>query len=132
MTSPAQELRTAAATLRALLADRQLTPGPWLSMDRGDRVLWDGEGAEDQPPVYVVDEPMSNGANADYIAVMHPDVAREFADLLTAAADMAAEYPDLARDHDRPACDDYACGVMGHALAVARAILGPTRNGDNT
>jgi len=112
MTTPADELRAAAATLRALLADRQLTPGPWLSMDRGDRLLWDGPGAEDQPPVYVVDEPMSNGANADYIAVMHPDVGNALADWLDSAAEDADQ---IGADH--------------RALAVARAILGPTRNG---
>jgi hypothetical protein len=105
MSTSADELRAAARTLRALLADRQLTPGPWLSMDRGDRVLWDGEGAEDQPPVYVVDEPMSNGANADYIAVMHPDVGHALADWLDSAARDAVEI-----------------GPDPHAVAVARAI----------
>jgi hypothetical protein len=111
--TPADEIAAAAATLRALLADRQLTPGPWLSMDRGDRVLWDGEGAEDLPPRYVVDEPMSNGANADYIAVMHPDVGHALAELL----ETAATYLD---GHDGVA---YPSHVV-RAFTVARAILG--------
>jgi hypothetical protein len=115
MTTPADELRTAARTLRSLLADRQLTTGPWLSMDRGDRLLWDGEGAEDQPPVYVVDEPMSNGANADYIAVMHPDVGFALADWLDVAARYADKWP---ADHQTNS--PFRAG----GLAVARAING--------
>lgn len=95
MTTAADELTAAARTLRALLADPALTPGPWLSMDRGDRLLWDGENAEDQPPVYVVDEPMSNGANADYIAVMHPDVAHSLAEVFDAWARIGDLDPDL-------------------------------------
>ena len=106
-----EELRAAARTLRALLADPQLTPGPWLSMDRGDRLLWNGEGAEDQAPVYVVDEPMSNGANADYIAVMHPDVGHALARVFDAWARIGELDPDLLNR------------VGGHeTLALARLI----------
>ncbi|MFE9855531.1 hypothetical protein [Streptomyces sp. NPDC005780] len=46
------------------------------------------------------------------------------ADWLGAAARMAAAYPEMAHDHDRPACEDYACDVMGAALVVARQVLG--------
>ncbi|MDX3586001.1 hypothetical protein [Streptomyces europaeiscabiei] len=95
MTTAADQLRAAARTLRALLADPALTPGPWLSMDRGDRLLWDGEDAETQAPVYVVDEPMSNGANADYIAVMHPDVGHALAAVFDAWARIGDLDPDL-------------------------------------
>ncbi len=112
MASPADELRAAARTLRALLADRQLTPGPWLSMDRGDRLLWDGEGAEDQSPVYVVDEPMSNGANADWIAAMHPGVGRALAAWLESWSGIELRESATMQEDAR------------HALAVARAILG--------
>lgn len=131
--TPADELRAAARTLRALLADPELTPGPWLSMDRGDRLLWDGEGVEDQPPVYVVDEPMRNGANADYIAVMHPDVGHALAAWLDQAAHFyecgirAAE--DVFRDDPagREAFLTTGPGApSAHALAVARAINGST------
>ena len=55
---------------------------------------------------------------------LHPAVVEAVAELLEAAEDMAHDYPDLARDHDRPTCDDYACDVMGRAIAVARAING--------
>lgn len=44
--------------------------------------------------------------------------------LLDSAAELATNYPDLARDHDRETCDDYACDLMGHAIALARAING--------
>lgn len=112
MSTAADELRVAARVLRALLADRELTPGPWLSMDRGDRLLWNGEGAEDEAPVYVVDEPMSNGANADYIAVMHPDVGHALVELLDTAADYVADDSPTHPTH------------VVRALAVARQING--------
>lgn len=115
MTTPADELRTAAHKLRALLTDRQLTPGPWLSMDRGDRLLWNGPGAEDQPPRYVVDEPMGNAVNAAYIAAMHPDVGKALAELLEEAARLEAY--TLAEFGHRG-------GGGHHPLAVARAING--------
>lgn len=115
MTTPADELHAAARTLRSLLADPHLTPGPWLSMDRGDRLLWDGEGAEDQQPVYVVDEPMSNGANADYIAVLHPDVAHGLADWLE------TEAQTWAGDEIHYRCSPGTC-TLDAALAVARQI----------
>ena len=41
---------------------------------------------------------------------------------LDAMAEWARAYPEMAHDHDRPACDDYACDAMGEALAVARLI----------
>ncbi|MCX5239758.1 DUF5565 family protein [Streptomyces prunicolor] len=110
---PADELRTAARKLRARLADPELTPGPWLSMDRGDRLLYDGPGADTQPPVYVVDEPMSNGANADYIATMHPGVGHALARLFAETADHM----------------DLGSGAPGHpvidpTVALAYMVLG--------
>lgn len=129
--TPAGELRAATATLRALIADRQLTPGPWLSMDRGDRLLWDGPGAEDLPPRYVVDEPMSNGANADYIAVMHPDVGAALAAWLEAEAagheavqavgDVASELLNVELERDGHTAK-ITHSTLPQALAVARAI----------
>lgn len=107
MTTPADELRTAATRLRQLLADPQLTPGPWLSMDRGDRLLWNGPGAHDLPPRYVVDEPMSNAANAEWIAAVDPTVGAALANWLESAAEDAEQI-----------------GPDPHALAVARAING--------
>ncbi|WNI15560.1 hypothetical protein [Actinacidiphila sp. ITFR-21] len=85
-TTPAAELRNAAARLRAHLTDPQLTPGPWLSLDHGDRLLRNQPGDEDRAPVYVVDEPMSNGANADYIELVHPGVGAALAAWLDSAA----------------------------------------------
>jgi hypothetical protein len=83
---PAARLTAAAARLRTLLADPQLTEGPWLSLDHGDRLLRNKPGDEDQAPVYVVNEPMSNGANAAWIATMHPGVGLALADWLDRAA----------------------------------------------
>ena len=50
--------------------------------------------------------------------------AEPIAALLDAAALLATNYPDLARNHDRATCDDYACDIMGAAITAARAILG--------
>lgn len=110
MTTPADELRTAAATLRALLTNPELTPGPWLSMDRGDRLVHAGPGSESKRPIYVVDEPMNNSANAAWIAAMDPGVGAALADWLASAADDAEQ---IGPDHN--------------ALAVARQINGTPR-----
>lgn len=109
--TPADELRTAAERLRALLADPELTAGPWLSMDNGDRLLRNQPGDEDQAPVYVVNEPMSNGANAAYIAAMHPGVGAALADMLDQWAWLGSQDPDLLNRVGGP-----------EVLAVARLV----------
>ncbi|MFB9485374.1 hypothetical protein ACFFSH_39340 [Streptomyces filamentosus] len=48
----------------------------------------------------------------------------ELRTLLDTAAAMVDVWPELGDDHDREACDDYACELVGAALAVARAITG--------
>lgn len=71
--------------------------------------------------------PSSPPGAAHTVAVrLAPGIVDAAADLLDAAARMATAYPEMAHDHDRPACDDYACDLMGAALAVARQILGTT------
>lgn len=50
--------------------------------------------------------------------------AEPLANLLDATADFAVAYPEMAHDHDRHTCDDYACTVMGRTIALARAING--------
>ena len=54
----------------------------------------------------------------------HGRASEPLAQLLDAAADLATAYPELAHDHDRPACDDYTCDLMGRAIDAARAING--------
>ncbi|MFE3123705.1 hypothetical protein ACFXHD_09820 [Streptomyces hydrogenans] len=44
--------------------------------------------------------------------------------LLGTAADMVTAYPQMGDAHDRQICDDFACDLVGAALAVARAITG--------
>lgn len=110
---PAEQLRTAAEKLRALATAPGLTPPPWLSMDRGDRLLWDGPGAEGLPPVRVVDEPMSNGDNADYIALVHPGVGRAVVELLEETAGSVEQDGDVIMDSTADA-----------VLKIARALLG--------
>lgn len=107
---PAACLQAAATYLRRLLADPQLTAGPWLSLDDGDRLLRNQPGDEDGAPIYVVNEPVSNGANAAWIAAMHPGVGEALVEWLeTAAANAAA----LTWPND----------FIARALAVADAIL---------
>lgn len=48
----------------------------------------------------------------------------ELRTLLDTTAAMVDVWPELGDDHDREACDDYACDLIGAALAVARAING--------
>lgn len=67
--------------------------------------------------------PSSQTVAQHTIAVrLHPAVIEAIEQLLDATAEWAREYPEMAHDHDRPACEDYACDVMGRALAVARQI----------
>ncbi|MEV6737914.1 hypothetical protein AB0N14_13665 [Streptomyces sp. NPDC051104] len=87
MPTPADELRAAAEKLRAIATHPDVTPGPWLCLDGGDRIIHDGPGIEFGPADYVVDEPVSNSANAELIAAMHPGVGAALADWLTATAD---------------------------------------------
>lgn len=133
--TPAALLRRAAEHLRTLAAEA--TPGPWALRWTGQDLQVHGPGQEYPYSVaewgYAVAtwEPEASQqraecdtGNADYLAAMHPGVGLALADWLDAAADMAQAYPELAHDHDRPACDDYACDVMGRAIETARTLLG--------
>lgn len=66
----AEALRKAAAAA---------TPGPWVNLDGGDRLVRE---TSDGPTEYVVDEPMSHAGNADYIALLHPPVALALAETM--------------------------------------------------
>lgn len=98
--SPADELRAAATVLRtAADAAQAASPLPWTA------------GDDEGPPI-------------PYIALMHPGVGHATVTLLDTAAAMVDIWPELGDDHDREACDDYACDLIAAALAVARAITG--------
>ena len=105
--STADELQAAATKLRTLA--QAATPGPWESLNDGDRLVhWklDPSGQFDDDFDYVVDEPMSNGDNAALIASMDPTVALALADLLDALA------------------SGYAVAALETSLTTARAING--------
>jgi hypothetical protein len=91
--APDARLTAAATRLRTLLANPELTAGPWLSLDHGDRLIRNQPGDEDRAPIYVVNEPISNGANADYIAAVHPGVGTLVAQLLEERALVARHAP---------------------------------------
>ncbi|PSK57038.1 hypothetical protein B0E38_02569 [Streptomyces sp. 111WW2] len=128
MTTPIEELRTAAGSLRKLVADLPTTgwgDRPWHVEECSDTdgmspcpcIVAQGEYREfDQPqePLiqYVADaETVQHGA---YIAVMHPGVGTALADWLDATA-AALEKHAPAQWHAR---------LEPQALAVARQING--------
>lgn len=130
---PTARLTAAAAHLRTLLTNPQLTPGPWLSLDHGDRLLRNQPGDEDRAPVYVIDEPMSNGANADYIEVMDPVVGVAIVAVLEQAAKSHQATLTAAGMTWASVTDPRAVAWVEemtdtHALALADAILGPTED----
>lgn len=81
---PSEIVRRAAQQLQDLAV--AATPGPWVSLDNGDRLVHD-PGHDLDKPVYVVDEPMSNSVNAEYIAALHPIVAVRIAEAWKDQAD---------------------------------------------
>lgn len=109
MTTPTDELRAAAAKIRALAATA--TNGPWYQAGIGD------EGWTVASPNYFIadtEDSEKGRADADWIAALHPGVGKALADWLD----------DEAR---RIACASSPAGqeIVGRrALAVARAILG--------
>jgi hypothetical protein len=130
VTTPADELKAAAQTLRKLTADA--TPGPWQrplntrykatvtgALPEGERGAWlDGidptTGEREQCTVAMVPT-WSNGRHSrqrggrdlEYIAAMHPGVGVALADWLDSAAEDAEQI-----------------GPDPHAIATARAING--------
>ena len=133
--SPADTLRAAALRLRALA--EEATPGPWrqhdthLDLGGHTATVFSGTGNDTSLRAWLPtmshepwDDRRNVWADASYIAAMHPGVGTALADWLDSAASLVTGYPDLGADHDRGACDDFACDLVGHALAVARAILG--------
>lgn len=132
MTSPSEELRTAAITLRKLATDA--TPGPWQrplntrykatvtgALPEGERGAWiDGidptTGEREQCTVATVPT-WSNGRHSrqrggrdlEYIAAMHPGVGAAVADWLDDTAGQLDAMPFPV--------------THAPALAVARAIL---------
>ncbi|MFF3620023.1 hypothetical protein [Streptomyces sp. NPDC002467] len=141
--TPIDELHAAAEKLKSRVKDA--SPGPWDSMahthmEDGCRCLscWEASGwvfthtktcdetelAQRNREAADCNVDVMSFEDAEYAITVHPGVGAALAELLAAATRLAAAYPEMAHDHDRPACDDYACDVMGAALAVARAILG--------
>lgn len=93
---PSDELRAAAARIRGIAG--RATPGPWLNLDHGDRIIRDPDAtaAEDDsdpcgegPPLeYVIDEPLSYPNNGDHIVLWDPLRADIVAELLEAIANL--------------------------------------------
>lgn len=114
---PADVLR-AAAVVAEEIADAA-TPGPWLNLDRGDRLIRDT--GDDGPLEYVVTEPVSHEGNAAHIVLWQPPVARAVAVWLRACADNWPSGPIHTATGPRAA-------ERRAALAVARALLAAKDN----
>lgn len=108
MTTPADELRAAAALLRERATNA--TPGPWSQTGIGD-YGW----TVSSPTGALVDTDDSDQgrADADFIALMHPGVGAALADWLDAVADRA-----------RHNGGDWVGADLHYALAVARQVNG--------
>lgn len=129
-------LRRAATRLResALAA----TGGSWCSLDGGDRLVSFSEDGRTQLD-YVVDEPMSNAANAAYIATVHPPVALALAELLDHVSDDYGDERAEEKDFPHVSGSTYKAVVDAYggqrwdwtaALAVARAVLREPEGGE--
>jgi len=114
----AEFLRRAALSLAA--SARKATPGPWTSLSDGDRIVHmrdDGEHFD-----YVVDEPMSFGADAAWIAMMSPAMAQPIVDWLDATATAMGFWAPY-REHET------GYPMWTAALAVAQQVLGEKYDG---
>lgn len=131
MPTPSATLRAAAQKIRDT-ADRA-TPGPWIDLDNGDRIVRDPEvtaaESDDDPcgagaPLeYVVDEPLyANPANGAHIVLWDPVVAEAVAVWLDEEAD-SAEEPSIYGAAGQAFVHDYP-GSPSPALTLARLILG--------
>lgn len=100
--APADELRQAARHIRDIAA--KATPGPWLNLGDGDRIIRDPDATareddsdpcgEGPPLEYVVDEPLfANPANGDHFVLWDPPTVLLVADLLD---DEATEMESMA------------------------------------
>lgn len=110
----AEELRKAAGVLRETAV--AAIAGPWESLDGGDRlVAWrTAPGSKfDDDFEYVVDEPI-DGATAEWMALVGPDLAEPLAELLDG---MAESVDQFGSDGRGPRL----------ALAVARVLIGGSR-----
>lgn len=135
MTTPAEELRTAAAKLRQTAANA--TPGPWEDVSTDDTGAWprwilgapnaDGYGQD----VLVVHEEVAEAysvvAREDlaWIALVNPGLAEPLAAWLDACANDIGSITPLAGDLDLFVFCDEPSSVK-RAVAVARAINGGT------
>jgi hypothetical protein len=116
VTSPTNELRTAAAYLRELIAADGVHPGPWTITPRyrkGTKVIVQYD--VHKPPLPGSNRPGFKAihpgrTDALYGAVMHPGVGAALVELLETAAEYVVE--------DSPAHPTH----LVRALAVARAI----------
>lgn len=112
MTTPADELRTAAQRLRELATDA--TDGPWTPDDPNTR--WGDDGDHQLVGggkiLATFDSDYNGPLNTAYAAAMHPGVGTALADWLDTTADQLA-----ALTHP-----DWQDVVAPHALTTARAI----------
>ncbi|MFB7738285.1 hypothetical protein ACFC08_28635 [Streptomyces sp. NPDC056112] len=116
MTTPAEELRTAAQKLRSLtMPVAEQHPGPWDVHNPNGYPQAVFSPAADVILCETLDEIDAPKPTAPYIAVMHPGVGAALVDLLEARAWIAENDPGA-----------FGTVTDTAALAVARAINGGT------
>jgi hypothetical protein len=125
--SPADELRAAAKRIREVAG--KATPGPWINVDHGDRIIRDPDATareddsdpcgEGPPLEYVVDEPLGYPNNGDHIALFDPIAAGHLADWLE---QRAKPLDTIDANAQRYLMGDRDDATLNPALALARAI----------
>lgn len=120
MSTPSETLRAAAARIREVAS--AATPGPWVDLDEGDRII--NIPPADRMFEYVVDEPLlANPANGAHFVLWNPVTADAVADLFTTLARLVDNPPvEYLDEYNRPVFPDER--VLNPALRVARLILG--------
>jgi hypothetical protein len=90
--TPAEVLREAAKRIREVAG--KATPGRWLNLDRGDRIISEPDAGGDFE--YVLDEPLeANRDNGEHIAMWQPSVALLVADELEQQAEGWDDHSEL-------------------------------------
>lgn len=123
------KLRAAAAKFRK--GAEGATDGPWrraaeceLGSEYPPNFLANWDGAYLQGVAEFGDGDQAE-RDSRWAALTHPGLAKSLPDLLEAVADLITAHRDLEHPHvDGEPCDDLACRIVHHALAVADTLGG--------
>ena len=115
----AERLRAAAGRMRA--TGKAAMDPPW-AVDEDGTAVFSAQVAPYGAPCVV---PHACEEDAEWIVMVHPGLARPLPDLLEVVADLIDAHHVLEHQHvDGEPCDDLACQIVHHALAVADTLGG--------